>query len=287
MAHICQPASGLSQASWLFRLSLWTPLLLLAHIQGWGKYHELIPCLCVCHCKDCNNVVCSLLLIISYNRFRFIIFQPTFLLDIQTHMVEHLLLKGEKSGCLRQQGRKRVHEFFKWPCCLGITTQPQMCDLSPTTLLLPKGFRSLKFACGCCPLDSLVTPWLPENHSDSLCCCLLHILCFFRLPHSLSSTFHLLTPIQHCTHYYIIARLQTMLCEATLHPGISCPGQKFLQELGFFTEHHTWAIKLWSNIGNFPNSGIFLNLLNCIWEWIIERIIFFSCGNRNWIKIRK
>lgn len=76
-----------------------------------------------------------------------------------------------------------------------------ICDRSPTTPPVPEGFSSLEFVYGCCPLAPAVTSWLLENSTDSCFQCFFHILCFFRLPHSLSFSFYLLTPIQHCTCY--------------------------------------------------------------------------------------
>lgn len=153
-------------------------------------------------------------------------------------MVECLSLKGEKIQMLKTARQEKSSWVFKWPCCLEITTQPQICCPSPTTPLLPEGFRNLKFACGCCPLAPLVTSRLPEItliHSAGASC----TSCFSSDLSILFPSLSTSSPPTSIAH--TIMRLQTVLCWATLHPRISllAHGQKSLLELGFLTEQLT------------------------------------------------
>lgn len=105
------------------------------------------------------------------------------------------------------------------------------------------------------PLAPPVTSWLKITliHSAGAFCTSCVSSDFPILFPSLSTS----SPPSRITH--AILRLQTVLCYTTLHPGISliARSQKSLLEFGFLTEHLTWAIKLCSNIRNFPKSGTF------------------------------
>lgn len=121
------------------------------------------------------------------------------------------LHKEQKYRFLRHWGRKIVHGFIKWPCYLETRTLTSNLWPQSHTPLLSECFRRWKFVGGCCLLTLPAPSSLPENRTESLCWCLLHILCFFKLLDSLSFFFHLLSPIQHCRSYSEVALCCTLV----------------------------------------------------------------------------
>lgn len=147
-------------------------------------------------------------------------------------MVECLSLKGEKIQMLKTARQEKS----SWVLQMAMLFR----NNSSTPNLLPKShhpspawrFQEFEVCVWVLPLGLSCNFMVTRNHTDSLCWCFLHILFFFRLVHSLSFSFHFLTPNQHCTHYSEVAN-----CAVLGHPAPQdfspCPWSEVFAGAGF------------------------------------------------------